>query len=192
MRGAMGDGDFEIRRHAHGQAGQAVARGQGGKRAEMRRGVFGLGRDAHQAVERQAFGAGRGDKGIHAVGQDAGLLRLGPGVDLDEELWTLPAGLGEAGEFLQEARPVEAVDRVEKLNRLLRLVGLQGADHVQVDPAEAGGEVRPSRGGLLHVVLAEAAVAFSQHSLDPAGWLEFGDGDECDRSGRPGCRCFCG
>jgi hypothetical protein len=93
----------------------------------------------------------------------ARLLRLGAGVDLDEE--PRPAVLRR--HLLRQRRgdlvAVDRLDDVEQLNRLLRLVGLQRPDEMQLDVGMVRLEVRPLPRRLLHPVLAEHAVAGVEH-----------------------------
>jgi hypothetical protein len=58
------------------------------------------------------------------------------------------------------------VDRIEQRHRLFRLVRLQRADEVELDAAMALLERGPFRLRLLHAILAEHALAGSDHGLD--------------------------
>ena len=70
------------------------------------------------------------------------------------------------------------MDRVEKIDGRLGLVGLQGADHVQVDLAEPFPQRGPFPGGFLNIVFAEHPLALFQNRLDPRQRLHLRDGDE--------------
>ena len=109
-----------VRAHAHRQQLQAVARRDLGGQREMRRRRFVGRRNAHQPVDRQPISvAAPRQKRIGILRQHAGLLRLGAGVDLDEQ--QRPAAL--LGDFLRQrlaqARPVDRMDGVEQRHRLL-------------------------------------------------------------------------
>ena len=79
--GTMCNGRFEIAAHSHGQVGNAISGGHVGQGFEVRDRVFGFGGNAHQAKGGKIHGARVPQKGIKRIGQDAGLLGLGPGVD---------------------------------------------------------------------------------------------------------------
>ncbi len=64
---------------------------------------------------------------------------------------------------------------------LFRLVRLQRADHVQLDAGIAGAPSRPLGLRLLHVILAEDALALVEHRLDPLGRLQLADRDQRHR-----------
>ena len=95
-------------------------------------------RNAHQPADREPIvvAAARQER-IGVLRQHAGLLRLGAGVDLDEQ--QRPAALlGDLlGQRLAQARPVDRMDGVEQRHRLLGLVRLQRPDHVQLKARRA-------------------------------------------------------
>ena len=72
-----------------------------------------------------------------------------------------------AGQGPRQTLAVDGLDHVEQGHGLARLVALQAADHVQLDAVVAQAQVRPARGRLLHVVLAETALPGRQRRLDP-------------------------
>ena len=100
-----------------------------------------------------------GEKSVGVLRPDARFLRLGAGIDLDEEKRPARLQRGFLGQRLGKAFPIERVDRIEKRHGVSGLVRLQRADEVQFDPGVPGDERRPFRLGLLHAVLAEHALA---------------------------------
>ena len=131
-------------------------------------------RNAHQARHRQAVAvAAGGEKSVGLLRQHAGLLRLGAGIDLDEQQRTAPLPGDLLGERLGEACPVDRVDRVEQRHRLLRLVRLQRADQVQFEAGMPGQQRRPFGLCLLHAVFAEHALAGGDDRLDRLGAERF-------------------
>src|ERR1700722_14118317 len=86
MRSAKGDGDAKIGTHPHGQVLKSVPLSDLGSERKVRSGRL-LGRwDAHQPGDLQTITiAAKGDKPVGALWLDAGLLRLGAGIDLDEQ-----------------------------------------------------------------------------------------------------------
>ena len=183
--GAVGDGGLEVAAHAHGEAGEAVARRRGRQEPEVGDGVGVGGRDRHEAEDGEVVGrAAGGEERGEGVGVDAGLLRLAAGVDLEEEGGAGAAGLHRLAELAGEAVAVEAVDGVEELEGAGELVRLQRADEVELGAGEAGAERGPLAFGFLDAVLAEDPLAGGEHGLDAVERLQLGDGDEGDRVGR--------
>ena len=140
MGGAEPHRRLVVGAHAHADLGQAVARGHLGQQGEVQRRLLVDRRDAHQPDDRQLVDvAAGGDEGIDVVRQDAGLLRLLAGVDLDVAVGP-PAG---AFHFLGERRgqplAVDRLDDVEQGHGIARLVGLQRTDQVQLEV----GDTRP-------------------------------------------------
>ena len=107
------------------------------RRAKCRAGRLVRRRHAHQPLERQAeFGAAGGDEGVGVGRDDAGLLRLLAGVDLDIEPRARGRRAGSprpglAASFGRSRR----LDHVEEAHGLARLVGLQRADQAQFRPS---------------------------------------------------------
>ena len=180
------DRDLEIGAHAHAQLSEAVARGDPGEQREVQGRLLVLGRDRHQAHDRQAeIVAAGGDEGVGIGRPDACLLRLLAGVDLDEAGRATPLARHLAGERLGELRPVERLDHIEQRDHVLDLVGLDRPDHVQLEVRPGGAGARPARLGLLHVVLAEHALAGGERGPDPLLGLRLADRDQGHRRGRP-------
>src|SRR5690348_4384648 len=84
--GAKSDRGLEVGAHAHGELGEAVSRRDLGGEREVGAGRLFEGRDAHQALdgEPERAAAAR-DERVSFERDDAGLLRLLAGVDLDVE-----------------------------------------------------------------------------------------------------------
>ena len=171
-----------IRAHAHGEDRQVVSVRDAGEQGEMRRGRRLGGGDAHQPLDREPVGvAAFREERIHRRGRDAPLLRLVPGVHLDQELRCAPDPLDLLGERGGQREPVEPVDHVEQLHGLARLVRLQRSDEVKLDIREARAERRPFRLRFLHVVLAEHPLPGLQRRQDPLGGNRLRHGDQGDR-----------
>src|SRR5437016_1688937 len=83
---AKGDGRLEVGAHAHAEILQTQLSAELGKEGKMDRGLLIVRRDAHEAgdVELQLLAAQPQEAG-GLLRQHAGLLRLLPGIDLDEE-----------------------------------------------------------------------------------------------------------
>ena len=87
--------------------------------------------------DRQVVAAAGGEKALEPVRVDPRLLRLAPGIDLDEERRAGAARLRPVGEPARQPLAVEAVDRLEELERARDLVRLQRSDEVQLDPGNS-------------------------------------------------------
>src|SRR6185437_9024640 len=75
--GAEADGGLEVGAHAHRELRKAVARREPGGQREVRAGRLAGGRNAHQALQRQAeLAAAAGDEGVGVAGRDTRFLRL--------------------------------------------------------------------------------------------------------------------
>ena len=164
----------------------------------MRRGLLSDRRNRHQPVDRQAVSAtAKRKKAVRVFRQDARLLRLGSGVDLDVEARMLAEPLDLVGEARRDLLPIDRLDDVEMLDRLARLVALQRSDQVQFDclaeGARAGAEIPPFGNSLLHPVLAEHGLAADRDRRpDLVGGEGLGDSDQLDPSGsRPQSRARC-
>src|SRR5208282_4993289 len=87
------------------------------------------------------------EEAVGVLRQHAGLLRLGPGIDLGEQD-RAPSLLGDLlGQRLGKAWPIDRMDGVEQGHRLLGLVRLRWADEMQFEAAivraVTGDERRP-------------------------------------------------
>lgn len=159
-------------------------RGEFGEQREMRRRRLIRRRNAHETGDLEAVLASAvPDESRCFFRQDARLLRLGPGIDLDEEARApaLPDDLG--GERPGDLRPVDGLDDVEQGDRVGGLVRLQGTEEMEFDVRELGLERRPFRGRLLDAVFSEDAMAGEERLADPLGRHGFRDGDDLDRRG---------
>ena len=159
-----------------------------GQQREMQRRLLVDRRDAHQPDHRQLVHvAAGGDEGVEIGRQDARLLRLLAGVDLDEAGRPLAGALHLLGEGRGQPLAVDRLDDVEQGHGVARLVGLQRPDQVQLEI----GIFRLERGefllGLLHAVLAEHALADLEQLAHALGAVGLGDGDQGDvgRRSRP-------
>ena len=122
--------------------------------------------------------------------EHARLLRLGAGVDLDEQARGFAELLDFVGERGGDLLAVDRLDDVESLDRLARLVALQGPDQMKLDRlverGREGPELAPFRHRLLHPVLAEPRLAAERDGRpDVVGGKGLGHGDELDLLGRP-------
>ena len=130
------------------------------------------------------------EKRVRVLRQHARLLRLGAGVDLDEEPRRLAALLDFHGKGGGDLLAVDRLDDVEGLDRLARLVGLQRADQVKLDRLAdfgcARAQVAPFRDRLLHAIFSEPRLAADgDRRPDLVGGECLGDGDQLDRIRRP-------
>ena len=166
MGGAEGNRLLEIPAHPHGEARQAVALGDLGQKCKMQAGLLVDWRNAHEApnwkIERLAVG----DEAVCVTRRDSGLLLFLAGIHLDEEVWAVAFLLSQPGQRLGKLGPVDGMDRLEQVHGLPRLVGLQRADEMEVDVGKVFAETGPFASGLLHLVLAKAAVALLKHVAD--------------------------
>ena len=143
-------------------------------------------RNAHQPVDRKPMHRLAAlDEGVGLLRQDACLLRLGAGVDLDQQARPAPLSCHLLGERAGDLVAVDGVDGVEQGDGILRLVGLQRADQVQLDSRRFQAQRRPFAHRLLHPVLAEDPLAAGDHRPDRRGVEGLRDGDQAHRAGRP-------
>ena len=181
MGGAEPHGRLVVGAHAHADLGEAVARGHLGQQGEMQRRLLVDRRDAHQPDDRQLVDvAAGGDEGVEIGRQDARLLRLLAGIDLDEAGGPLAGPFHLLGERAGQALAVDRLDDVEQGHGIARLVGLQRTDQVQLEVGIFGLERGKLLLRLLHAVLAEHALAGVEQLADAIGAMGLGDGDQGD------------
>lgn len=129
--------------------------------------LFVDGWDAHEAGDWQAVGFARFlDERIGFERRHTGFLWLTAGVHLHQKLRTaavLLRGISQGG---GELRAIEAVDGVEERDGVLGLVRLQRADETQAKIGRLCTARGPARLRFLNAVLAEQALARSQHGVD--------------------------
>ena len=182
MGGAQRDGAFEVAAHTHRQARQSVTLGDFGEQGEVQAGLFVDGRDAHQPLNRKVEGATVRDEGVGVTGQDAGLLILFAGVDLDEETGAASLFLGQPRYGFGQLGPIDGLDRIEEVECLPRLVGLKRADEVKDNAIVVFTEAGPFAGRFLYAILAENPVALFQNGGNPVVGLNLGDSNQFDRA----------
>ena len=148
----------------------------------MRRGIGIHGRDAHQALDRQAIGppAG-GDEGVGLGGRDPGLLLFLADVDLDIEARGLAGTLDLLGQHAGQLVAVESLDDVEEGHRLAGLIGLQRTDQPQLQTLAMRA---PAFHGLLNAVLAIDFLPRRQHGRDMLPGLGLGHRHQSHRTRR--------
>ena len=144
----------------------------------MWRGRLIFGRDAHKTGQRQIHRAAGGNKPIQIGGQNACLLRFGPGVYLDEQQRTRPIGLRQFRQLFGQRRAINGVDGVKQIHRQLGFVGLQRADHMHLHVGKRGTKRGPFARRLLHIIFAKHPVPCGQNAAHPCIWLHFGNGDQ--------------
>ena len=145
----------------------------------MRGRFFVRGRKAHQARDSEAeFVAAFGDEREGFFRREARFLRFFAGVDLHEQFWRAPCPLDFEGEGFGQAFAVKRVDGVEQGYGVAGLVRLQGTDEVELKLRGFGLESREFRGGLLHAVFTEDALACGHGLTDGVYLVGFADGDE--------------
>ena len=165
-----------------------MARGELPQQREVGGWVFAGRRDAHEPDhgQHQIVPAPR-DQRIEAIRQDSGLLRLGPGIDLNEAVRTAALALHLAGQRSSQLRPIDRMDGVGDGHRVADLVGLQRADVVKRGARPFGAERLPFLARLLHPVLAIGRVAGGKRRQDPACGMSLGDRDQ--RNLAPAASC---
>src|SRR6185437_12096165 len=131
MARAEADRGLVVRAHAHAELAKPMAAGDLAQQREMQRRLLRRRRNAHQPVDGESEAAASLDEAVGLGGRDPGLLRLGAGIHLDQELRASALALDLAPQRLGEPRPVERLDDVEERHGLLDLVGLQRADEMQ-------------------------------------------------------------
>ena len=152
--GAAGDRRLEVGAHAHGEAGEPVARGEVG--AAARSAAAGRRRPAGSPSARRPAGRrGRGRRRGSASspsGSTPAFCGSRPVLTWTKSVGQAPRACTARGELAGEAVAVEAVDGVEEVERAGELVGLQRADEVQLDargtpPGTAASGLRPPAPG---------------------------------------------
>ena len=145
--------------HAHRQHRQSMPGGAVGEPVEMRRRVALRRGDAHQPGERGAEAARQ------AAMKASASARATPDFCGSSPIFTCTSRSGGGLPRLRrrrgigQVRSVERFDDVGDAHGFARLVGLQAADDVQAKVRMGGAQCREFRGGLLHPVLAEDALA---------------------------------
>src|SRR5689334_15042748 len=123
MGGAQPHRRFVVGAHAHADLCEPVARGHLVQQREVQRRLLVDRRDAHQADHRQLVHvAARSDEGVEIGRQDACLLLLFAGIDLDEAGGPLAGPLHLLGQHAREPLAVDRLDDVEQGDRVARLV----------------------------------------------------------------------
>ena len=145
----------------------------------MKRRVVVTRRNAHQADDGKAERvAGERDEGVETGRQDTALLRLLPGIDLDEKRHPASRFRHRGGELARELCAVERLDDIKKRHRVLGLVRLQMADEMKLEIGMGAAQMRPFLLRLLDPVLAEDAVSGGQGGVNARRALLFRDGDD--------------
>ncbi len=171
---------------------EPVARGDLGRERKVRSRRLVEWRDAHQPGNRQAVIVPAGaQERIRIFGQDAGLLRFGAGIDLDEQRGRASLLADFLRQRFAQARAVDRMNGVEQRHRFLRLVRLQRPDQVQRQPVVTRPDLRPFGLGLLHAILAEHPLAGCDRLFDGIGAESLGDRDQGHR-GRVAVRLAAG
>src|SRR5690242_20162130 len=100
----------------------------------MRRGRFVDRGNAHEAGDLQPVVLpARAQESVGIFRQDARFLRLGSGIDLDEQQWTPVLPLDLPGKRGAKTRPIDGMYGIEYGDGFFRLVRLQRADQMQLD-----------------------------------------------------------
>jgi hypothetical protein len=111
---------------------------------------------------------------------DAALAGLTADIDLQAQLERRANAGPMFTEPLCDAQPIHRVDPIEMLSHQSRLVGLYRADHVPLELRTKLGKRQDLFDPLLHIVLAEHALA-SGVGLPHCGITDgLADGDQCD------------
>lgn len=181
QRCIFGNGDFKISGHSHRKHRQAVLLAHVAQQTEMRRRVFVLGGNAHQAADLWSEPFKRGfDERIGFFARNAGFLRFVAGIDLHEKLGKTPGFLRALLNGVGQGRAVEALYHVGDLAGFGRLVGLKSANDMQPQIGPAFPELRKLGSRFLHAVLAEQALAGVQGGFHAFDRMKLANGDEGD------------
>src|ERR1700730_4186886 len=152
----------------------------------MRGGFLVERRHAHQPDDRQSepFPAFE-DEPVRIGRLAPALLRLFPGVHLDQAGRPPAAAVHLAGEGLREPQPVDAFDDIEQRHGVPDLVGLQRTDQVEQKVRKFLAQLRILRLRLLHPVFAEYAMPCQQRLSHARRGMRLADRDERHALGRP-------
>ena len=145
---------------------------------EMRRGIVGGGRNAHQALQRQLQRAGVRHQRIQVGRKHAGLLRLLAGIDLNEQARRMARAIPLRRQRIGQPDAVQALDAVEQRRRFLDLVGLQGPDQMQFQIGIVGLELGKLGLRFLHPVFTEQALSGGQRGADALFRYRLGHRDQ--------------
>lgn len=179
---AQADRHLIVGTHSHGEFFQTVLARQLGQKREMQTGGLLHRRDTHQAFERQAKRvAGLADKAFKLLRQKAGLLRLGPGIDLDIEPGPTPLRLHFPGQYARQLEPVDRFNDIKQGHRIGRLIGLQRPDQAQFEIRIMSAPPGPVSLGFLDPVLTEHALTGRQGRIDTGLRLTLGNRNQLDR-----------
>lgn len=173
-------GDLEIPAHAHRQDGKAVSRGDFRKKRKMGGRRLACRRNAHHPLDRETILAALRDEAVGLFGRNAGLLRLGAGVDLNEGVERPSLFLAFISKRRGDLRPVDGFDDIKKRRGVGRLVGLKRPDQAQLDIGKIATQRRPFRLRLLDAVFAKNALAGGQRLADFFSALGFRDSNDLD------------
>lgn len=160
MRGAVSNGGFIIRAHAHAQVFNVVAAGNVSQQIKMRRGVFVSRRDTHQSGNAQTMLiTARRDEPVSVGRQCAGLLRLLTRIDLQVQIRVTPLRLDLTGKHPRKLDPINRMNGIKKGDRVFGLVGLQGSDQVDLRIWKGSLQPRPFLLSFLHSVFTKEALS---------------------------------
>ena len=166
---------------------KAVTPGNVGEQCEVERRFLIKRGNAHQAGDIESGRSRSPDQPIGIPGKAPGLLLLLTRVDLDEAARSAPRSLHRLRENADEPRTVDALDDIEERHRLDRLVGLQCTDQMEFNAVMLFPQCRPLRGGFLHTVLAENAMACLDGQTDAFHTMGFCHRNQCHRVGTAAC-----
>ena len=183
--GALGEGDLEVMRHAHGEFRQSeseallelVAEGaQGGEEAvQVAFGGVGWG-DGHQSDgSGWPLEGASGEEGLGLFGPDAEFGGLAGDIDFDQEWGGFVLLGGDALEASEEFGGVDGVDAGGVADGESHLVGLEVSDEMPFDVVWEQGCLL---GELLGAVFAEGAESGVVRQADVGDGEGLGDGEE--------------
>ena len=159
MGGPLDDGRLEIAGHAHGEVVDAGFFGKRGKHPEMNGRVLFGGRNAHQAIDRQAGILPEAIDERHCIfWQYPCLLGFSPCIDLDEKPGRPALSVHFGCDRGRNLFPVHGLDDIEKRDCQRCFVALQRTNKVQFDIRKLAAQFRPFCGSFLDPVLAEDAL----------------------------------
>lgn len=177
LRRAEAHRGLEIGAHAHAEFAKTIAYGDFSQEREVHSRFILNRRDTHEALHRKAIGpAGSFNQRVSFGRANAGLLRFGACIDLNQNVRTAPLFLRRIRERAGELLPVQHIDRVKQRNRICGLICLQGTDQSQLEIGEPSAPGLPSTLRLLNPILTEDALPGEKRRLDAVLWLLLGDG----------------
>lgn len=156
MGGPAANRCLEIAAHSHGQHTQTIASSDVCQSLEMViRGLINRG-DGHQTLNGQPIDRPQlRDERVGLVRHDTSLLRLGAGVDLDQQTRAATQSLDSLCEGPGQLFAIERLDDIKQGHCIVGLVGLKRTDKTKFKPGTDRIASRPSALCLLDTVFTK-------------------------------------